>query len=212
MVSDTDPVSGRVFAFNGRSKNSTVIDAKTGMVVRRFRSPGKPGAGGGRHRQGLREHRGHQVESSRSTPARPDGDEEILADRCDGPSGLAFDAKNRRLFPVCSNRVDGGVGSRRRESDWRRRRLAPVPTAPRSIRVPATPSARTATAPSLSLQQSGGKWEVLENIATERGRPHHRARRQDPQVVSAASKTRPTQGNARPTFLPDTFKVLVVGK
>src|SRR5262249_56016443 len=24
---------------------------------------------------------------------------------CDGPSGLAFDAKNRRLFSVCSNRV-----------------------------------------------------------------------------------------------------------
>src|SRR4029078_2872910 len=37
-----DAVSGRVFTFNGRSKNSTAIDAKTGAVVATIALPGKP--------------------------------------------------------------------------------------------------------------------------------------------------------------------------
>src|SRR5689334_17894968 len=37
-----EPVSGRVLTFNGRSKNSTVIDAKTGNVVATIDLGGKP--------------------------------------------------------------------------------------------------------------------------------------------------------------------------
>ncbi|HSS49611.1 MAG TPA: hypothetical protein VLX28_11765, partial [Thermoanaerobaculia bacterium] len=37
-----DPASSRVFAFNGRSKNATVLEAKTGKVVATIELGGKP--------------------------------------------------------------------------------------------------------------------------------------------------------------------------
>jgi YVTN family beta-propeller protein len=37
-----EPKSGRVLTFNGRSNNTTVIDAKTGMVVATIPVGGKP--------------------------------------------------------------------------------------------------------------------------------------------------------------------------
>src|SRR5437773_3665670 len=37
-----DSVSGRVFAFNGRSKSATVIDAKSGRAAATIPLPGKP--------------------------------------------------------------------------------------------------------------------------------------------------------------------------
>ena len=61
-------------------------------------------------------------------------------------------------------------------------------------------------------QQTGGKWDVLENIATERGARTIALDDKTHKLYLPTAKTAPAQGNARPTFLPDTFKVLVVGK
>jgi DNA-binding beta-propeller fold protein YncE len=62
------------------------------------------------------------------------------------------------------------------------------------------------------VQQAGGKWEVRENIATERGARTIALDEQTHKVYLPTARTAPAQGNARQTYLPDTFKVLVVGQ
>ena len=62
------------------------------------------------------------------------------------------------------------------------------------------------------VQQAGGKWDVLENIATERGARTIAVDEKTHRLFLPTAKTAPSQGNARPTYLPDSFNVLVVGK
>ena len=98
-----EPTTKRVFTFNGRGKNSTVIDSATNKVVATIALPGKPEF------------------------AQPDGKGAIFANiedtsqlvridaasakvtatwslaPCDSPSGLAVDPAHERLFAVCDN-------------------------------------------------------------------------------------------------------------
>jgi hypothetical protein len=62
------------------------------------------------------------------------------------------------------------------------------------------------------VQQTGGKWDVLENIATERGARTIAVDEKTHKVYTPTAKTAPAQSGGRATFIPDTFKVLVVGK
>jgi hypothetical protein len=63
------------------------------------------------------------------------------------------------------------------------------------------------------VQQTSGKWDVLENIATERGartialdEKTHRL------YLPTAQAGPPPSAGGRAPFLPDSFKILVVGK
>ena len=63
------------------------------------------------------------------------------------------------------------------------------------------------------VQQAGGKWEVAENIATERGARTIAVDETTHKVyLSTAANAPSSTGGGRATFLPDSFKVLVVGK
>ena len=130
---------------------------------------------------------------------------------CDGPSGLAIDAKNRRLFSVCSNRLmaisDPDAG----------KVLATPAIGAGSDGVAFDPGTGYAFSSNgdgtlTIVGQTGGKWDVLENVATERGARTIALDEKTHKLYLPTAKTAPAQGNARPTFLPDTFKVLVVGK
>ena len=105
MRSATTPVSGRVFTFNGRSKNATAIDAKTGMVAATIPLPGKPefsvADGKGKVYVNIEDTSEIvEIDAAKATVTK-----KYSLTGCDGPSGLAIDTKNRRLFSVCSNRV-----------------------------------------------------------------------------------------------------------
>ena len=100
-----EPKTGRIFTFNGRSNNSTAIDAKTGMVVGTIPMGGKP-------EFSQADDRGHVFVNIEDTSevvdidaAKPAVAKRYSIKPCDGPSGLAMDIKNRRLFSVCGNRV-----------------------------------------------------------------------------------------------------------
>ena len=206
-----DAVSGRVFTFNGRSKNSTAIDAKTGAVVATIALPGKPefsiADGKGKVYVNIEDtNEIVEIDAAKAAVAK-----KYALTGCDGPSGLAFDAKNRKLFSVCSNRVMA-------VSD------------PDSGKVVATPAigagsdgaafdAGTGYAFSSNgdgtmtvVQQIGGKWDVLENIATERGARTIAVDEKTHRVYTPTAKTAPSQSGGRASYIPDTFKVLVVGK
>ena len=206
-----DAVSGRVFAFNGRSKNATAIDAKTGSVAGTIALPGKPefsiADGKGKVYVNIEDtNEIVEIDAAKATVVK-----KYPLTGCDGPSGLAFDAKNRRLFSVCSNRVMA-------VSD---------PDAGKVVATPAIGAgsdgaafdAGTGYAFSSNgdgtltvVQQTNGKWDVLENIATQRGARTIAVDEKTHKVYIPTATTAPSQGGGRATYLPDTFKVLVVGK
>src|SRR4029077_20408351 len=62
------------------------------------------------------------------------------------------------------------------------------------------------------VQQTAGKWDVVENIATERGARTIAVDEKTHKVYMPTAKTAPSTGGGRATFLPNTFKVLVGGK
>jgi YVTN family beta-propeller protein len=98
-----DPVSKRVFVFNGGSDNASVIDARGGTVVGSIPLDGKPefavADGKGRIYVNLEDSSAVLALDTRTLkvlhrwPLAP-GEE---------PSGLAMDRQHRRLFSACSN-------------------------------------------------------------------------------------------------------------
>ena len=208
-----EPVSGRVFTFNGRSKNSTAIDAKTGMVAGTIALGGKPefpvADGKGKVYVNIED----TSEIAEIDAAKLTVTKRYSLAPCDGPSGLAMDVKNRRLFSVCGNRMMA-------VSD------------PDTGKVVATPAigagsdgvafdAMTGYAFSSNgdgtmtvVSQNAGKYEVLENIATERGARTVIIDEKTHKVFLPTAKVSPTppSGGGRAAYLPDSFKILVVGK
>ena len=131
---------------------------------------------------------------------------------CEGPSGLAIDLKKRRLFSVCGNRLMA-------ISD---------PDAGKVLATPAIGQGPDGAAFDASsgyafssngdgtltiVQEMGEKWEVLDNVATQRGA---RTITLDPKThhlyLPVAEPMPAPAGQRARGFLPDSFKVLVVGK
>jgi hypothetical protein len=206
-----DSVSGRVFAFNGRSKSATAIDAKTGNVAATIPLPGMPefsvADGKGKVYVNIEDtNEIVEIDAAKGAVTK-----KYSLAPCEGPSGLAIDTKSRRLFSVCSNRVmavsDPDAG----------KVVATPPIGAGSDGVAFDPGTGYALSSNgdgtlTIVQQTGGKWDVLENIATERGGRTIAVDEKTHKVYVPTAKTAPGQTGARPTFLPDTFKVLVVGK
>src|SRR5207237_5973340 len=63
-----------------------------------------------------------------------------------------------------------------------------------------------------AVQLAGGKYEVVENIATERGARTIAVDPKTHKLYLPTAKTAPSAGGGRATQVPDSFKVLVVGK
>ena len=100
-----DPASRRVFTFNGRSANATAFDAASGKVLATLALPGKPEfavSDGTGHAWVNIEDRNELVQfDPRTAKVRATWS---LAP-CQSPTGLALDARHRRLFAVCDNRT-----------------------------------------------------------------------------------------------------------
>jgi len=62
------------------------------------------------------------------------------------------------------------------------------------------------------VQQTGGKYEVVENVATELGARTIAVDEKTHRLFLPTAKRAPQQGAGRATYIPDSFKVLVVGK
>ncbi len=99
-----DPYSHKVFAFNGRTSNATVIDAKTDKVVATIALEGKPefsvSDGNGKVYVNIEDKslvtmiNSKTLEVEKTWSISP-GEE---------PSGLALDNVNHKLFSVCGNK------------------------------------------------------------------------------------------------------------
>jgi YVTN family beta-propeller protein len=213
-----EPKSQRVFTFNGRSNDSSVLNAKTGEVVATVTLNGKPefcaADGAGKMYNNL-EDKSEVVEID-AAGAKPSVTRRVSILPCEGPSGLAIDTKAKKLFSVC----DGTMA------------VTDIPT----FKVIATPKigqgpdaagfdpdtgyAFSSNGSDANLSIVGlvnGKYDTIDTVPTERGArtmtvdlKAHRVYLLAAEYPAPAAGAQP--GRGRVPALPDSFHVLVVGK
>jgi DNA-binding beta-propeller fold protein YncE len=100
-----DPASKRVFAFNGRSSSATAVDAEKGTLAGTVMLEGKP-------EFPAPDGQGHVYVNIEDKSEVMEIDSKALSvlnkwplAPCEEPSGLAIDAKSRRLFSGCDNKM-----------------------------------------------------------------------------------------------------------
>jgi DNA-binding beta-propeller fold protein YncE len=213
-----DPATKRVFTFNGKSHDATAIDAANGNVVGKIDLGGKP-------EFGVSTGDGEifvNVEDKSELLALDPKDLKVKSRwplaPCESPSGLAMDMKSRRLFVGCDNKMMAVVNADSGKV---------ITTLPIGDGVDADrfdPETKLAFAScgegvlTVVKEDSPEKFSVVENVKTERGartmaldsKTHHLY------VVTAKfgppPAATPEQPHPRPSMLPDTFEVLVIGK
>jgi DNA-binding beta-propeller fold protein YncE len=214
-----DPATKRVFTFNGRSQDSTAIDATNGTVLATIKLGGKPefaasdGKGGVfvniEDKSELVAIDANNLEVKSKWPLAP----------CKEPSGLAIDRKNRRLFAGCDNKMMAVVNA----------------DTGKVLATPAIGEGVDATAfddetglafascgedgvLTVVREESPDKFSVAENVPTQKGARTLALDAKTHNVLVVTAKfgppPAPTAENPHPrrTILPDSFVVLVVGK
>jgi DNA-binding beta-propeller fold protein YncE len=100
-----DPFSHKVFTFNGRSSNSTVIDAASNKVTGTIDLPGKPEFsvtdGKGKIYVNIED----KSQVCMINPVTLKVEKTWAVAPGEEPSGLAIDTRNHRLFAVCGNKL-----------------------------------------------------------------------------------------------------------
>ena len=100
-----DPFSHKVFAFNGRTKDATVIDAKDNRVVATIPLDGKPefAASNEKGKVFVNIEDKNKITVINTTTLQVEANWSISPG--EEASGLAIDLKNNRLFAVCDNKL-----------------------------------------------------------------------------------------------------------
>ncbi len=213
-----DPFTQRVFTFNGRSKDATAFEAADGKVVGTVDLGGKP-------EFAVSDGQGQVFVNieDKSEIVRLDPKELKVTARwplapAEEPSGLALDAKARRLFSVCGNEkmavLDADSGK-------------VVATLPIGKGVDAAAfdpdrgyvfSSNGEGSLTVVHEDDPAHFSVVQTVPTQRGA---RTMALDPRThkiylptaeFEAPPASAPTSGRARPNLVPDSFTILVVGK
>ncbi len=121
-----DPATKRVFTFNGRSQDSTAIDATNGTVLGTIKLDGKPEFAASDGKGEIFVNIEDKSELTAIDPSKLEVKAKWPLAPCESPSGLSMDRKNRRLFVGCENKMMAVVNADTRQgagyaSDRRRR-------------------------------------------------------------------------------------------
>jgi len=214
-----DPATKRVFTFNGRSKDSTVIDAEKGTVLGTIKLDGKPEFAASDGKGGVWVNIEDKSELVAIDPSKLAVKSTWLLAPCTEPSGLALDRKNRRLFVGCDNKMMAVVNA----------------DTGKVLATPAIGEGVDATAfdgeTGLAFASCGGdgvltvvkqdspdKYSVAENVPTQAGARTMALDSKTHKVYVVTAKFGPppaaTADNPHPrrSIMPDSFVVLVLGK
>jgi YVTN family beta-propeller protein len=218
-----EPATQTVWAFNGRSKNATVIDAATQKVVATIALPGRPefaAVDGKGIVFGNIEDKNEIVRLDARLNLAPQHNEVILEwplTNCDSPSGLALDSAGQRLFAVCDGKKMAVV-------DAKTGKMLATPTIGDGPDAAGWSAAHKLAFAScgegvLSVVDAGSAdYRTIENLPTQQGA---RTMAYDPAtdriyLVTADFGPRPaaTTDNPRPrpAMIPGSFTVIVVGR
>lgn len=212
-----EPKGKHVFTFDGRSKDVTVLDASTLAVVATIPVPDKP-------EFAADDHAGHifvNIESDPGQMVEIDSAKLTVTATwplpgCNSPSGLAIDRKHHRLFSVC----DGNIMAVTNSETGAQVAQVPIGRGPDAAAydekrglVFSSNGEGTLT---VVKQESADRYSVADTVKTQAGA---RTMALDPSgrvylvtadfgPAPAATSSQPRQ---RPTVVPDSFTVLVVG-
>jgi DNA-binding beta-propeller fold protein YncE len=100
-----DPATKRVFTFNGRSQDSTAIDAASGKVLATIKLDGKPEFAASDAKGEVFVNIEDKSELTVIDPNKLEVKTKWPLAPCTEPSGLSMDRKNRRLFVGCDNKM-----------------------------------------------------------------------------------------------------------
>jgi DNA-binding beta-propeller fold protein YncE len=212
-----DPATKRVFTFNGRSQDSTAIDATNGTVLGTIKLDGKP-------EFAASDAKGEifvNIEDKNELTAIDSNKLTVKATwplaPCESPSGLSIDRKNRRLFVGCEKMmavVNADTG-----------KVLATPAIGDGVDA-TTFDDETGLAfascgegvLTVVREESPDKFTVAETVTTQSGARTMAldSKTHNAYVVTAKFGPPPaaTADNPHPrrTVLPDSFVVLVVGK
>jgi outer membrane protein assembly factor BamB len=208
-----DIVSKRVFTFNGRGKNATVINATDGAVVGTIPLGGRP-------EFGVADGKGKIFVNNEDTSEVMEIDTQKLTVThrwplapCKSPSGLAMDLKNRRLFAGCDDKVMVAVNA---DTGKVIANLTIGDGVDANAFDPATDYAFASNGDgtlTVIHEDSPDKFTVIDNVPTKRS-----ARTMGLDVkthnifLPAADFDPPAPGERRGKMKPGSFVILVVGK
>jgi DNA-binding beta-propeller fold protein YncE len=208
-----EPVSKRVFTFNGRGKNTTAINAADGTVAGTLALGGKPefaavdGKGSifvnNEDTSELIEIDAQKITETHRWPLAP----------CKSPSGLSMDVKNRRLYSVCDDKVSVVVNAD----------TGKVVATPQIGEGPDAsafdPETNTFFAScgegilTVIHEDSPDKYTIVENVPTKRSaRTMGLDLKTHNIFLPAADFDPPAPGERRGKMKPDSFVIVVVGK
>ncbi len=212
-----EPVTKTVWAFNGRSKNVTVIDTASRSVVATIALPGKP-------EFPQADGKGHvfdNIEDKNSIVQLDAASKTLTAtwplNSCDSPSGMAIDPAHHRLFSVC----DGGKMAVVDSENGKQLASPAIGDGPDAAGYDAKSHLAFSSnggGGTLSVIDATHDYKTVESLPTQKGA---RTMAYDPQtdkvyVVTAdfGPRPEPTDANPhpRPSVVPDTFTVLVIGR
>jgi DNA-binding beta-propeller fold protein YncE len=213
-----DPASKRVFTFNGRSQDSTAIDAAKGTVLGTIKLQGKP-------EFAVSDGKGEifvNIEDKSQLDAIDPNKLEVKSRwplaPCQEPSGLSMDRKNRRLFAGCDNKMMAVV-------DADSGKVVATPAIGEGVDATAFDEGTGLAFASCGegvltvvREESASKFSVADNVKTQEGARTLALDDKTHQVFVVTAKfgppPAPTADNPRPrhTILPDSFVVLVIGK
>jgi hypothetical protein len=208
-----DSVSKRVFTFNGRGKNATVINATDGSVVGTIALGGKP-------EFAAADGKGKMFVNNEDTSEVMEIDTQKLAVThrwplapCKSPSGLAMDLKNRRLFAGCDDKVMVVVNA---DTGKVIANLTIGDGVDANAFDPATDDAFASNGDgtlTVIHEDSPDKFTVIDNVPTKKSaRTMGLDLKTHNIFLPAADFDPPAPGERRGKMKPGSFVILVVGK
>jgi len=213
-----DPATKRVFTFNGKSHDSTAIDAAKGTVLGTIKLEGKPEFAVSDGKGEIFVNIEDKSQLDAIDPTKLEVKSRWPLAPCEEPSGLAIDRKNRRLFAGCDNKmmavVDADTG-----------KVLATPAIGDGVDATAFDEGTSLAFASCGegvltvvREESPTKFSVAENVKTQEGARTLALDAKTHQVFVVTAKfgppPAPTSENPHPrhSILPDSFVVLVVGK
>jgi len=201
-----DQFTRRIFAFNGRSSNATVIDAQENKVIGTIPLSGKPefaqSDGEGKIYVNIEDK--SSISMINATTLKVEATWSIAPG--EEPSGLALDNVNHRLFSVCSNKlmivtdaVTGKVITTVPIGD----RCDGVAFDPGTKRIFSSNGEGTIT---VVQQESADKYKVIETFATQSGARTITVDKTTHHLYVSTAEYEPGEG--RRPVKPGTFVVL----
>jgi DNA-binding beta-propeller fold protein YncE len=209
-----EPKTKRVFAINHGGTDATAIDAKTGEVIKSFPT-GASGEfcqtdGNGTVFVNLED----SSELLQIDAAKMEVTKRLSLAPGEGPSGLAIDVKDKKLFSVCGNKMMIVVDI----PSWKIVATPPIGVGPDAAGFDSTLglafSSNGSDGTLTIVKPVNGKYDAVDTVTTERSARTMTVDEKMHKIYLLAAEygTQPAGQKGRPPVVPDSFHVLVVGK